>query len=145
MSSQTYSTSLTPEPQLRRVVLVSGASLAVVGVIAIATLPLEAWQRALLGIGWLIHGGGELVRLRAVYRRLTAYRLTADGGIEVFSDSGRPLCGRILSGTVVLSRVAWLRVRLDDGCRSSELVRGNSRESQQWRRFQVIFRHLGAC
>jgi hypothetical protein len=54
----------------------------------------------------------------------------------------------MLSGGVLLSELGWIRlsVVLPDGRKLvlGEFVRGNARESADWRRLQVIWRHIGA-
>jgi len=63
------------------------------------------------------------------------WRLDADGNWHP---------ARLLPGSMLLRRVGW--IRWDDGCgrQYAELLRGRSRESDDWRRLQVIWRHIGA-
>ncbi len=49
------------------------------------------------------------------------------------------------NGCVVMRKLAWLRLKPATGARYHELLRRNSLESEQWRRLQVIWRHLGAA
>ena len=119
--------------------------LLVTGVIALAVLPLARWI-IVSGSGlWIFWVGRELASLRRVYGRFTGYRVWPDGEIEVLADTGAGLNARVAPGTLVTRYWAWLRVDAGDGRCWGELVAGNARESQQWRRFQVIFRHLNAC
>jgi len=40
--------------------------------------------------------------------------------------------------------LAWLVLASPDGRRWLALLQGDSRESEQWRRLQVIWRHMGS-
>jgi hypothetical protein len=44
-----------------------------------------------------------------------------------------------------MSRVAWLRLEFDDGLRYGELLTGNPRRDEQWRRLQLIWRQPAAA
>jgi hypothetical protein len=52
--------------------------------------------------------------------------------------------GELLSGSIVHRRFAWIRVRSNCGLLITEFLRGDARASPEWRRLQVIWRHIGA-
>lgn len=143
MSSTRYSAVLTADARLRALVAVSGKSLTILGLLILWTMELSDVLRSLAAIGWAAANIAELRRLKVVYGRYSRVRIDSDGGLEVFArdDDWRP--ARLRNGCLVLSRFAWLRISLWDGCRSSELLAGISSENEQWRRFQVIWRHMG--
>lgn len=144
LSSNTYSTCLTPDPWLRLVVQASGQLLVSATLVVILTLPLDAALRALGCAVCLAAGRFELGRLRRGYRLCRAIRVFPGGELEIQGPDGDWTPGTLLSGTIVLQTVGWLRFRTDAAGTFVDIVRGDARESQQWRRLQVIWRHIGA-
>ncbi len=69
----------------------------------------------------------------------------ADGSLRVFGANGGWYTARLATGTVVLRRYAWIRCRMEPGRYCAELLRGNCRKSDDWRRLQVIWRHIGGA
>ena len=122
-----------------------GSGCAVLGIICILATPFPALAKAAAVMVWILWSTWELVSLWRVYRGCSGYRVYENGEIEVFDDRGGYRSGKVLPGTVVMPGWAWLRVGLTDGPTWGEALTGRTRESQQWRRFQVIFRHLNAC
>lgn len=47
----------------------------------------------------------------------------------------------LMSGSVVLPRLAWLRVRFPDGLEYGELFFRNGRQDEEWRRLQRVWKH----
>lgn len=78
------------------------------------------------------------------YAMTRGLRITADGSLRCLDARGRWQPARILPGSVVLARLAWLRFETGKGAQAAELLRGDPRKSQHWRRLQVIWRHIGA-
>ena len=146
MSSSTYSTRIVPEPRLRRLVSVSAVVLGFAGAALAATLPLPLPVVIVLAALAPLVTGLEMQRLRAGFRGAVLYVIHADGTIDIHSPSGRITTARVAAGSIILKRIAWLRMRTTDGRHSAELVAaGSGPQSQMWRRFQVICRHLAAC
>ena len=145
MSSSEFSAELRPDRRLRALVLATGAMLALVGAAALATLPWPGTARLLAGGLWVLGAGAELLRLGRVYRRFTAYRVYENGQVALLAAHGVRRTGVLAPGSVVSGRIAWLRIRAGGGPAWAELLAGERRESQQWRRFHVIFRHLDPC
>jgi len=144
VSSSTYSTHIAADDRLRGVVLLVGLALALLGAIMIAWLPVSVVGRILGLVGWFSWSGRELLTYWRVYGRWSGLSVAADGTIEV-QGGGCRSAARVLPGSLVLADVAWLRIRADNGDQWGELIAGNHQESEEWRRFQVIFRHLNAC
>jgi len=144
MLSSTYSAEIRLDRRLRRVVLISGLGLALTGAGLILLLPLGLPARLLAFLGWFCWSGRELLTYWRAYGRWSVCKLAADGEIELI---GREECctATVAPGSIVLSEVAWLRIRAENGDIWGELVAGKQRESKDWRRFQVIFRHLNTC
>jgi len=143
VSSSTYSAELYPEVALRRTVLLVGMGLHAVGVALILTTPLHPAAKILGSSGWLLLALWEFLRLRRGFARCCRLRVTVDGGLLLLDPDGSWQAARLLRGSVVLRRVAWIRCRTERGQHCAELARGNCRESEDWRRLQVIWRHIG--
>jgi len=143
VSLPVFSTELLPDSRLRALVLACGAGCGTLGLIVIATLPWPACLRALLGILWWAAMGHELGVHLTSYARVRALGLDDAGNarLHVRDDGWQP--ATVAAGSVVLTGVAWLRIRAADGRVCAELLAGNCRENGNWRRLQVIWRHLG--
>lgn len=144
MSSSTYSAELRPEPCLRRLVLASAVLLYFLGLLLILELHLAGYYKVLIAVTWLALSAYEWFSIRSAYARKGILRIDAEGCIEWRDDDDSRREISLRPGSVVLSRLAWLRLTTADGLRYAELLRGDARESDDWRRFQVIWRHVGA-
>lgn len=138
-----YSATIRPDRRLRALVLASGIGLAAAGVLAVSFVPVAPGWRVLLAAAWSVLAACELVRLRHRCVSVTAYRVYADGSLDLLHAEGAR-SGRLMAGSVLYERVGWLRVALPDGGTWGELVAGNCRKNKGWRRLQVIFRHRSA-
>ena len=144
MSSNAYSSCLTPDPWLRIVVLTSGRLLVAAGLVPILTFDLAAAIRAAACLVWVVAGRHELMGIERGFESLNAVRLSSGGEIAVLNNDQQWLPVTLQTGSVVLRNLAWLRLQAANGDTFVELLRGNARQSHQWRRFQVIWRHIGA-
>lgn len=144
MSLHAYSAELHPEPRLRRLVLGSGIALFIVGLLLISRLPVAAAYQSAIAVIWLGICTYEWLSLRRAYARSGILRIDAEGRIECRNGDGAWRAHGLRSGSIVLARFAWLRLAAADGLRYAELLCGDARESDDWRRFQVIWRHVGA-
>jgi len=144
VSSKAYSAHLTPEPWLRSVVITSGRLLFAAGLVLILTLELSVAIRAAGSLLWLFVGKLELGRVQSGFDDCMAVRIHADGRIEALNANSEWQSCKLLSGSIVLSNLAWLRLQPSSGPALAEPFHGNVRHSQDWRRLQVIWRHIGA-
>lgn len=144
-SANLYSATLTPDPWLRILVLSAGRVLIAIGLVVILTLPLAGGIRTTGSLLWLLLGAWELGRLQRGFAHCLSIRLRSDGRIEVLSEESEWSLAILSTGCIVLSNLAWLRLRLENGTDVVELLRGDARESHDWRRFQVIWQHIGAA
>jgi hypothetical protein len=142
LSSSTYSSYLRPDPWLRLLVEVSGRVL-VAGAIGVSlTMTLPPVLRLGFALTCLVLGRAELARLERGFRACDAIQLLHDGSARILGN-GAWSDARLESGSLVLHRLAWLRLRTADGARVTELLRGEARLCGDWRRLQVIWRHIG--
>ena len=145
MSSNTYSACLYPEPLLRVAVLAAGMAAGLAGVAVVSFLPLNAALRWAAAAGWLAYSLLELWRLARAYRIVTSLAVAADRSVELGLRDGNRLAARLEPGSLILPRLAWLRLETGCGLKYGELLRGNSRKNKDWRRLQVIRRHVGVA
>jgi hypothetical protein len=115
------------------------------GLLALMLMPVDIIWRVASSTPWLFFCGHELRVIRTAYLRYTSIRIDANGGVRLETCDGEFEVADLLSGSVLLDHYAWLRFKTQKGAVFGELLRGNSRENQQWRRLQVIWRHIGAA
>lgn len=139
MSYRPFAAELRPERSLRRIVLLCGCSAVLIGVALLIRLPLPAAQRAMLTIFWIAAAAVEIGSFTRGVARTRRIVLTAEGA-AIIDRRGRRRPVRIMSGSLVLPRLAWLRLRLDDGLIYGELLRGDPASCRQWRRLQILWR-----
>ena len=147
MSSSTFSAAIRMHSRLRQLVLISGSMLALTGSGLILLLPfagLSLSGKVVVAAAWTIWSGRELLTHWRVYGRWSVLILQEHGEIELFGKQ-ESCTAKILPGSIVLPGIAWLRIRAENGQIWGELVVADPRESEEWRRFQVIFRHLNTC
>ncbi len=145
MSSTSYSAKLTPDPWLRIVVLISGRVLYATGIVLLLILPFHPALRGAACLAWAISGYWELRCLDSSFRQCIAIRLHASGAVEIADDNADWSPANLLPGSLVLRTVGWLRLQTVDGRTIVEPVRGDARKGQDWRRLQIIWRHVGAA
>jgi hypothetical protein len=129
---------------LRRIVRVSGALLGLAGIPPILTLPVNLWLRLALASGWAAVSFLELRRLSRAWRLYRRLRIDSGGAIALLDVTGRWRSGSLVSGGILLRKIGWIRLRDHTGKTFGELLVGDSRASSDWRRLQVIWRHIGA-
>jgi len=144
MSSNTYSASLTPDPWLRIVVLTSGRLLIAAGLVLILTFELDAVFRAAGCLIWIAAGRFELVNLQRGFDACQGIRVDSSGAVTILNNDQEWMPATLQTGSLLLRNLGWLRLRSASGHYFLELVRGNARQSPDWRRLQVIWRHIGA-
>ena len=144
VSFTAYSATLRAEPELRRRVLASGAAFAVTGVVVASAMPGGFWFIAPAVLTWSAWIGAELTLAHCAYRSSRAFTLLADGSVEVELADGSRRIGQVAPGGLRWGRWAWLRVRLAGRPSWGEPLSLGGQDREQWRRFQVISRHMSA-
>ena len=144
MSSSTYSVCLTPDPRLRRLIDRSGIAFALFGVILIWQLPQPLWMLLSGTVAWLAMYAWQIRRLRYGWRACRAIRALPGPTFEVQNRNGDWLPAELKSGSFVIGFVAWLRLSTNDSEEIVELLLRSRRRCNNWRRLQVIWRHIGA-
>ena len=122
----------------------SGCAALLVGLMLLMRLPLSLPIRLFFCAFWLFGGIRELGRQSRGFDRIKLIRLNVGEAI-VFDRQGTLAPVQIMSGSVVITRLAWLRLKLPDGLICGELLRGDPAVCEQWRHLQILWRQgLGA-
>ena len=111
----------------------------------IISVPVHWALRLAATVAWIFAGGRELVIIYRGYRHYRLIRLYSPGQVSLQTTAGDWRAAELISGSIVLPGVAWLRMRTRDGRLHRELLIGKARGDDGWRRFQVIWRHLGTA
>ena len=144
MLRSAYVANLKPDRHLRHW-LIAGVLLAVAaGIWTISNLAIRSELRWLGGIGWTLAIAGRAGLVVAAQLRCRQLNIHSDGSAMLQDKSGGWQSASLRHGSVVLSKLAWLDLQTADGRGFSALFRGNRRENEQWRRLQVIWRHMGS-
>lgn len=138
LPSNAFSSYVEPCPASRAVVFASGGILGAAGLVPVGHLcpgpaAVAIWLSLVLVRLWI---------LGRRFREITGFRLAADRALEVRDRSGAWRPARILPGTAVVGRAAWLRYRC--GISRVELLLGDPDYDPDWRRFLVLLRHRRA-
>jgi hypothetical protein len=118
-----------------------GCLAAIAGTLIILNMPLAWVFRILLAAAYIGESLRELRRLARGAARLKALQLDADGNIAGIGPDGRVEPLTLLRGSIVINRLAWLRVRFADDSEFGELLRGDPATDIEWQRLQLIWRH----
>jgi hypothetical protein len=129
---------------VRIVVLTSGRLLIAAGVTLILVLAIDVPLRALGCLIWVAIGCFELRRLQLGFDSCNGIRIDPNGEIAILNNDQEWVPGTLQTGSVLLRQLGWLRLQSSSGQIFLELIRGDARQSQDWRRLQVIWRHIGA-
>lgn len=141
ISCGAYEAELVPGRRARLVLLASAAAAIVAGTMLIVTLPAVLALKSVLVLLWIAASLAELASFCRGMSRIYRIGIRPDGSIRGYDASGRVHALRLLPGSVVLERVAWLRLGFASGLVYGELLAGSASESDAWRRLQVIWRH----
>jgi hypothetical protein len=117
---------------------------ALIGIVVIAGLEAPLALRLCGSAAWTVIVGAQLGALRHGWSACLALRVYADGAVAVLGPDGEWSPGRLEPDGVLLRRWGWLRLRARAGGPFAEPLRGACRESREWRRLQVVWRHIGA-
>ena len=145
MSSSAFSAEFSADIRLRCAVLLGGGALAALGLLVIMLLPVHMWLRITGAAAWAVTSAIEQLRLRRAYSRYAGLRVCHDGAVYVQQRDGDWQAARLLPGSLLLRRTAWIRIQSERGEVFGELLRGKCRRSVNWRRLHVIWRHIGAA
>jgi hypothetical protein len=130
---------------MQHVVVMSGVLMGLLGQLMIWLMPITAGWRLLACVACLAMVSSELYRMRRAWARYSCARVGHDGAAALRNADGQWQPAELLPGCLLLRRVGWLRLRAGDGGCFAALYRGHCRHNTDWRRLQVIWRHIGAA
>jgi hypothetical protein len=128
---------------LRQCVLASGAIFMTLGcgLLIHAGVPVAA--RILLVVGWIGHCVWQMRRQALGHAAVVAIRLSADGLVTLIGPGGHWQRARLITGTIILDRVAWLRLARPGHGSHGELCRASRVGAANWHRFRLISAQAG--
>ena len=118
--------------------------LALAGNLLIIFLPLSITLRVVGVALWSFSALRELIFLRRAWAGCIALKFVADGEVEIRGPDFEWHPAQLVSGSILLRSMGWLRVKTIAGPVVAELVRANRQQHRDWRHLQVIWRHVGA-
>jgi hypothetical protein len=118
--------------------MLAGCAALLTGIALLIRLPVPWWARFGLVVLWLLYGIWEISSFSLGARRIREIRV-GSREVTVINRQGREEPARIMYGSVVLPRIAWLRLRLTDGLVCAELLHGSAVDSQHWRHLQILW------
>ena len=134
---------------MRRVLATSALLAYLLGTVTICSLSIDVRLGALGVTVWSLQGGIQWRLISSAHKRFRRLRIHCDGAAELLDNSGEWHSAIICKECIVLSTFAWLKLKPAQGGSYFELLRGDARgpspENKQWRRLQVIWRHLGTA
>ena len=139
-----YSATLQAEPVLRHGVLASGTAFALAGAAMLAALPADVRLIVPAFVAWVALATVELTLARRAYGQCRTFTLCADGSLDIGLADGSRWGGRLAPGTLEFTRSAWLCIRVPGRATWGEPLSRRGQDREQWRRFQVICRHMSA-
>lgn len=109
----------------------------------LAGLPFGGWPRLLLLALWIALGRHEWRRQVTGFRRVTSIRIHENGALESIDARGTVEALQLLGGSVVLRRMAWLRLKFADGSHYGELLCGDTDRNPGWHGLQLTWAQCG--
>ena len=128
---------------MRRALAASALLAYLLGLATIFSMPIDARLGALGATLWSLLGGAQWLLISSAHKRFRRLRIHYDGAAELLDEFGEWHPAIVCKECIVLSSFAWLKLKPANGSAYCELMRGDSRRNEQWRRLQVIWRHLG--
>ncbi len=144
MSSGEFWSCLRPDPGLRVLVVICGWLTAAIALLVILTMSLSPAVRAIGCVLCCLYSRHELRRLQRGFAACLEIRVGAGGDVRLCNSEGLWVAARLQTGSLLLRRYAWLRLKTSDGREFAEPLRGDAMQDANWRRLQVIWRHVGA-
>ena len=139
MSSPVFAIRIHADPRLRQLVQLTGLLFCAAGCAAIGCMDLSWSWRTVCIAAWIGDCGRTLYRHQRAARRVAVIRIDAEGGISGRAADGTAVRLRLMTGSVVLSKIAWLRLRLDDGSEFAQLLAARRIQIEAWHGLQLIW------
>jgi hypothetical protein len=134
---------LEADERSRLLVMVCAAVLHVSGLLLLLNLGMAAIPTTLLLAGWFYLCFRDWHRQLYGYRRIAGILIDCAGAIESIDTLGNRQRLRLLNGSFVLPRLAWLRLEFRDRKWHSELLLASRCEDRGWHWLQLCWRQQG--
>jgi hypothetical protein len=135
---------LQPDRLLRLLLLIFAAILHLAGFVLLLGTPLPGGALVLLVLAWSWLCLRDWRNQLRAYRRVAAIRICSDGCIETVDMHGQTERVQLRAGSLILPRVAWLRLEFADRSHFGELLSGDARRCARWHWLQLASRQHGA-
>jgi hypothetical protein len=139
MSSTVFEVVLRPDPALREMVDWTGSVFYAVGITLLVLLPVSPWWRFVCSVFWLLDGIREFRKLRLGRPGVRAIVLDSRGLVAGIDGYGDRHDLTLQTGSMVLSRLAWIRVQSGTGNCHGELFTRQSAGTETWHRLQLLW------
>jgi hypothetical protein len=128
-------------------VLACGSLLQATGLLLLVGLPLAVGAKATLLCAWCWLGWRDWDSQLRGYTRVSRISIDGDGSIQGIDVHGHCKQMRLLRGSLVLARIAWLRFDFSDRRHYSEMLlgaQGAMGASRDWHWLQLTWRQRGS-
>lgn len=109
------------------------------GVVLICVTQISPFWRYCLALIWLLDCLWQGWHMYRNASGVTGIALDSDGNVTLLGGNGERRQARLLTGTWVLPRLAWLRVRGQDGFCHGELFAARRSGPETWHRLQLLW------
>lgn len=139
MSSTVFEVVLRPDPTLRRFVLGTGIAFLSAGIVLIASVQISLLWQCVLGLIWLADCAWEINNLYSGNARVQTLMLDSAGNVAAIDGDNDRHELILLTGSMVLPGLAWLRVRFSSGRCHAELFTAKRTGPEAWHRLQLLW------
>jgi hypothetical protein len=138
-----YAVQIEPDSRLRCLSLCCGLLLYLAGAVLLLGIPLGILSRLLILALWFALGANEWRRQKQGFGRVAGIRIRENGALECIDAQGTAEAVRLMGGSFVLPRLAWLRVKFADGSHYGELLAGDTDRDPGWHGLQLVWAQCG--
>lgn len=124
--------------------MAGGIAAGLAGTLLILLMPLTGGWRLVMCLLWMASSSLELHAQWRGMRRIDRIRIHSGGRVEGLGPGGDWQSLEVLSGSMVLERCAWLRLRFADGLQYGEWLWCDATQAGDWRRLQLVWRQRAA-
>jgi hypothetical protein len=138
-----YVVQIHPDHRLRILPQVCCILLYAIGAVLLLVVAIDTLPKLLLIAICFACARKEWIRQERGYGRVESIRIHEDGRLECVAYSGTVEPVRLLGGSMVLPRHAWLRMQFADGSHYGELLSGDPDTHPDWHGLQLIRMQCG--
>jgi hypothetical protein len=138
-----FAVRIVPDARLRCLSLCGGLLLYLVGAALLIGLPLAILPRLAMLTLWIAFAGNEWRRQAKGFKRVAGIRIHESGALEGIDARGNVEAVHLMGGSLVLSRLAWLRLKFADGSHYGELLAGDTERDPGWHGLQLTWAQCG--